>query len=565
MRLRAIMRAMLGIDGEKPRGSPVDRAQSSVIGVVLVVAITVIGVTGVLVFGTGALEDARSQSEVDAAEHAMTQLDSRFSLVALGAAKYQGSSVPLRSGSDMRVDGDAGWINVSVVNRTTGALEDEILNESLGAVIYENDGTTIAYQGGGVWKRTSGGSVMVSPPEFHYRTRSGEDPTLTLPIVVVRGEGSVGEDATVKKDATIAEYPVPGDPTRTNPLEEGEINVTVHSAYYRAWGSFFEERTGGTVSYDHDEEEVTITLVIDDEANTIVGGVVSGATNELLIRKHAKIDSYNSSDGPYGSGDDNNTIVSSGSVTLRKDATVEGNLTAGGSVTLKNGATVTGKVTEEADVSSPRSVGWLIDQRREEIMASPDSSPCIDPATDELGGCSPPYTLDEGEYYLDEMDLGGNTLVLDTSTNNVTVVVDGDMDIENSKIEVNGPHTARFYVEGDLAPKNSNVSVVDDRSPLLWIYMNPGSRVDMFSQAEFVGVVYGPGNGAEDGVDITLKNEVEIYGSLVGELTEGIDQKQDVHYDEALVQEDPLTGYGDDQPKVTYMHVTVNAVNVTSR
>ena len=139
------------------------------------------------------------------------------------------------------------------------------------------------------------------------------------------------------------------------------------------------------------------------------------------------------------------------------------------------------------------------------------------------------------------------------------------MNIDGSKIEVNGPHTARFYVEGDLSPKNSNVSVGGDRSPLLWIYMNPGAKVDMFSQSEFVGVVYGPGNGAEDGVDITMKNQVEVSGCLVGELTEGFDQIQDIHYDEALAGEVPLTGYGDDQPKVTYMHVTVNTVNVSSR
>jgi hypothetical protein len=380
---------MPGITSRSPGDSSRSRGQSNVIGLVLVVGLTVLGITGLMLFGSNALMDARTQSEIGAAEHALTQLDSRFSLVALGSAERQGASVNLQSGSSMTVDGDAGWMNVSVYNRTSNEVETVILNTTLGAIRYENDGTTVAYQGGGVWKRSDGGgSVMVSPPEFHYRTRSGDDPTLTLPLVVVRGNGSVPGQATVTKEETLAKFPDETDPDRTNPLESGQINVTVHSEYYEAWGAFFESRTGGTVEYDHANEEVRIVLKVEQSSPGIEGGIVTGASGTTLqFDNHAEADSYNSTVGSYStSKGDDTSIVAAGDLELGNHGKVWGNVRAGGSVTLDNQANITGDVeyggtltnngeiggtaTSGADVDSPQAVDWLIDERREEIVAS---------------------------------------------------------------------------------------------------------------------------------------------------------------------------------------------------
>lgn len=83
------------------------RGQSSVIGVVLVISITTLGVTGVL-FGASALLDAQGQSELDAAEHAMTRLDSRSSLSALGSSERQSATIDLEGGATVRLVGDRG-------------------------------------------------------------------------------------------------------------------------------------------------------------------------------------------------------------------------------------------------------------------------------------------------------------------------------------------------------------------------------------------------------------------------------------------------------------------------
>ena len=565
------------------------RGQSSVIGVVLIMAITVLGVTGLLLFGSTALMDGRTQSQVGAAEHAMTQLDSRFSLVALGSAERQGATVDLRSGASMTVDGDSGWMNVSVYNQTSGDVDDVILNTSLGAIRYENDGTTVAYQGGGVWKQApGGGSVMVSPPEFHYRKRSGEDPTLTLPLVVVRGNGSVPGEATVTKEETIAKFPNDTVAGRTNPLESGQINVTVHSQYYEAWGAFFESRTGGNVEYDHDRKQVRIVLRVEKSSPTLAGGVISGAGNGLFVGQQAVIDSYNSSVADYATQSGTNTsVISAGDVELGQGAEVQGDLVTGGTLSFTgNGQRVHGNLTyggsppsdpgkidgwiePGSDVQMPEDVSWLIDEREEDLDdGNNDNGANITGTT--LDSCSPSCTLYAGDYYLDEIDLSGSdTLVLDTSTDDIDIYVDDDVEVDQAEISVVGGGRARIYVNDDFYQKKGSVAVDGDRAPGLWLYMRPGSEAE-FQEADFVGVIYGPGSGAQSGTTVELHGSgTHIYGGVVGQVADSgsdvIGQSDRVHFDEALTKEDPLEGLTGNQPTVTYMHVTVNRVNVTAR
>lgn len=560
-----------------------NRGQSSVLGVVLIVGVTVMGITGIMLFGTTAIQDSQTRSEIDSAEHAMTQLDSQFSLVALGSAEHQGASVPVRSGSSMSVNAERGWMNVSVSDSDDGNFT--IFNTTLGAVTYENDGTTLAYQGGGVWKRTpDGGSVMVSPPEFHYRKESGDNPTLTLPLVVVRGNGSIAGEAKVQKDQTISWFPNESDSSQKNPLSGGEINVTIHSDYYEAWGAFFEERTGGSVTYDHDRERVTITMVVEKSQPGVNAAIMSGSSGTLDLKKDAEIDSYNSTVAPYGSGEANTSIVTAGTLNLKNDARVKGDVVAGDSVDMHSQSEITGNVTygvdlddsgtiggwtkDGAEVSIPDPVDWLISNRIDDLEASNenDQDSTIDENTNQVD-CSSPCTLSDGDYYVEDFVLeGGDELEIATNGNPTTIAVDGDVLLNNdAKIEVTGGGTVRFYVDGHLDMKShSNVTVPGDRSPGMWFYMNPGANAWIRGHASLVGVIYGPGGGANSGVDIHLKSNAEVFGGLVGTVD---DVKSDhyVHFDEALVGVNPIAGYGTDRPTITYLHVTENRVNVSAR
>lgn len=227
-------------------------AQSETLAVLLLVALTVVGGGTVLVFGASAIDDATTSVDVGKAEHAMTQLDSKTSLVAHGSSDTQRVDFGRAGRGTTAVDESSGRMTVRIVNGTDG--NETILDEELGTVTYERGSTTLAYQGGGVWRRDGNGSTMVSPPEFHYQRG-----TLTLPLVRVRSDGISGRAVRITQStATDGKFP---NATRSNPLTKGRVHVTVRSDYYRAWGTYFEERTSGNVSYDHANGSATIELI----------------------------------------------------------------------------------------------------------------------------------------------------------------------------------------------------------------------------------------------------------------------------------------------------------------
>ncbi len=232
-----------------------ERGQSTVIGVVLLLGLTVASISVIVGVGASAIDASTGQMELGSAQNAMMEFDSRMSLVAHGGSQTQAVSLPQDDESSVTVEESAGWINITIVNQSTGELKSVIANETMGAVVYTKDGTQIAYQNGGVWKYRDGGSVMVSPPEVHYRGT-----TLTLPMVrVQRGSDLSGNPVIEETGSSSSLYPIPG---HTNPLEDGQVNVTVHSKYYEGWADYFEKRTSGQVEVDHENQTATLELVV---------------------------------------------------------------------------------------------------------------------------------------------------------------------------------------------------------------------------------------------------------------------------------------------------------------
>ncbi|MFB6070812.1 MAG: hypothetical protein ABEJ76_07290 [Halanaeroarchaeum sp.] len=234
------------------------RGQSQTIGVVLILGITVLSVGAIAALGGSAIDQTQQSIDVQSAQHALSQLDSEASLVALSRAERQSVQLGRGRQGTYTVFPDRGRIVIRHHNYS-GNSDTVLYNATLGQVRYETGETVVAYQGGGVWKSRGGdGSAMVSTPEFHYRSA-----TLTLPVIRVRGDGSVSGSATAEL--------VDGDPGRqiypnrsssypdiareyVNPVENGTLEIVVKSEFYRAWGAYFESRTDGVVSvYDANE------------------------------------------------------------------------------------------------------------------------------------------------------------------------------------------------------------------------------------------------------------------------------------------------------------------------
>ena len=241
--------------------------QSTTVGVALMLAVATIGVTAVVALGGTALSDTQSSTELQRTEHALTLLDSRGAMAALGESDSQQVTLSGTGRGSYRVDEESSWIRVTHVNFTDGNNET-VFNESLGAVRYTNGDTTITYEGGGVWRTQGDGTVMVSPPEFHYR-----DQTLTMPLVRVVGSGSasgrvtadvspVGEVSEVTRiyPNETTTYPAPHSKAYDNPVKNGTVVVTVHSDQYRGWASYFDERTEGELRVDDKNRTASIEL-----------------------------------------------------------------------------------------------------------------------------------------------------------------------------------------------------------------------------------------------------------------------------------------------------------------
>lgn len=263
--------------GEPSRSFGTDAmAQSAVVGYVLVLGLVIAGTGAVVVLGSGALDDTRRATQLQRAEHSMTLLDSRSAQVALGSTPVQ--TVPLRSTSGGSFHPEPGGrVVIEHLNYTGDGDNETLYDDTLGAFVYENGKTTIAYEGGGVWRTQDEGTQMVSPPEFHYR-----DATLTLPIIRVDGSGGAAGsvDARVSPAAETrrvfpnasADYDDTGD-EYDNPILNGTVLVSVQSRHYRGWADYFRTRTEGNVSVSHENQTASVELqtVGQDGAFDIVG------------------------------------------------------------------------------------------------------------------------------------------------------------------------------------------------------------------------------------------------------------------------------------------------------
>ncbi|UPV99644.1 hypothetical protein M0R88_14115 [Halorussus gelatinilyticus] len=570
------------------------RGQSEVLGVVLLLAITIVGTGLIVSFGSSALNDAKQASEIDSAENAMTQLDSKASLVGIGSSPVQRTSLGVDS---VAVENRSGWMRVRVVNRTDGTTEHVVMNQTLGAIIYANGDTSIAYQGGGVWKRTGGGSTMVSPPEFHYRGT-----TLTLPLVTVNGTDSLDGTVRVTQGGpTESKFPKQGNPDFRNPLENGEVNVTVQSEYYEAWGRFFEQRTGGRVSYDHDSDRVFITLVVPTRTRNVTNALAGTTPDQMTIKGaggSSFTDSYNSSDGAYPGSPSppyDGTIVTKGSVKLTGGAEVYGDLrTGGGTVEFGGGVTVHGNVSYGGTIDCNGGGGNSDCSAVSGWQANNGTVPEISPIGDTVTAKAATYskasnndndavtaidgeqwnqsestlTLPSGAYYIDDDNLDSSqTLVLDNSGGDITLVVDDDVVWSDVTVEVTDPDGgmvklyttgSKFHVIGGEVGDTAT-----HHSPTFRVYAKPGLDVLLDDHATFVGLIYAPGTDSQSG-SITIQTHAQLFGGVVGGGSTLLQAGGSIHFDRALRSVDPVVGAADNVPRLTYLHISVSHVNVTS-
>ncbi|GAB7008429.1 DUF7289 family protein [Halorubrum trueperi] len=293
----------------------------------------------------------------------------------------------------------------------------------------------------------------------------------------------------------------PGDPDAVNvtdnPLQNGTVVVEIQSEYYEGWYDFFSQRADGSVTKDDANRTTTARLVVPD------------------------------------------------------DVTFERPISLGSGGYTHDGG---GSGLDESDYSEGEShpgVESLIDSNVESVGESGGN----------LSDCLNGSPCENGTYYApDDVDLEGDT-DFDTSGGNVTIVVNGDLDIGNSDLQVNdsSENSVKYYVNGSvLANGNAVVGTTnaETESYRNQFYVRDGFLEETDGTIEIDAVVYAPNSDTELGGNVALSGGF-VFNSLTTQSNAFA-----IEHDESLLGREITVTGGAGQNPITYLHVSENVVEL---
>lgn len=588
-----------GVDREGGRSD--SRALTPVVGIVLLVGIVVLGTAVVTLVGGAVLGDTRQSVEIASAENAMGELDARASDTALGLDTSSARAVEFgHTGPDGHLETTRdSWMRVSIVDATTGVESASVVNETMGTVTYRHGERTVAYEGGGVWRGDGPDTTMLSPPEFHFRNT-----TLTLPIVSLGGDVTLGERFVVQQNGTATRKYPNASAGLDNRVQDSKVTVTVHSDYYLAWGQYFDDTTDGIVTYDHGAQTATVKFLSLPRFVGLNDGIVAtSGVGELRIGgTGVYVDSYDSRIGSYPvSQGENASLSAAGDVVNRGDMELLGNISSGAFADIGGNPQINGSVRYTTGYSYSPSANSYVQDGFDGIAGVAEFEPIdgyvLDAVADAResndnaagvvagvivdGDITGSGTLEAGTYYARDLDIEkGDRLILDTSGGDVNIAVEDAVSIVGdgsgtARILINGSGTVRLFVVGDeptdfVIGKNGRIDVTDsaavaDELPAGFrVYGTQDFDAEITSNSgnpiHMEAVIYAP--AGRTGTGSVIIRHAEFYGAIVtGNLS--IDQGAKIHYD---------LGLGDERfprsptvSRLEYMHVAVHPIDVTNR
>ncbi len=509
-----------------------NRAQSSVLGYVLILGISLAVVSLTVVMGAQAIGDLEQTMTDKKAENAFTAIDSRAATVAFGDSTVQTIRTGIPTGDGASVEArPAGHLKLAYENGSV------IHNETLGAIEYRNKGTVIAYQGGGVWRGTGENARMISRPEVHY-TKG----TLTLPIIVVTpGSGDTSGDQIriVENQTTTGLGP--------GVVENQIIRLSITSEYYAGWAQYFQNRFDDiNVETDHANQTTSVDL-----------GQIGFETrfDQAILAEGGDVE------------------VSTG------NSEVNGPVTAEGEVTTGAAGSVSGAVTENYN-SDLDLLDALIETKVNDAQSN-------DAVTDiQLSGGE---VLQGGQMYRDPNGFGlGNsdTVTADLTNGDVTLVVEGDIALNGGELMVTNPNNnrLRIFTTGNLTLHNGR-AFVDPTGSVNATHLQVYGQSDMLvgmagGSTYFEGVIFAPRNedvSGENSAFPTAMTQCDMGGyyadtciatgntAVDGAIVAGpaaIKQSTSVNYDHGLNASVTVNANEVVAPELSFLHLSVNQVDV---
>jgi hypothetical protein len=212
------------------------RAQSEIIGFVLIFAL-IVSTTGVVyVAGFSSLENARTAEELNNVERAFDVLDDNVRDVSRRSAPSRATELSLGNGGIALAEST----NVTVrATNTSDPLDNRTVTVETRPIVYRLDDTSIAYTSGATIRRDRNDATMISEPRWTVT----DDRT----VVPLLGLSQSGRTGSLSGDTTIlvrTQRDSRSVPVRFAPRSGSRVNVTVTITSPRAgaWKQFLERR-----------------------------------------------------------------------------------------------------------------------------------------------------------------------------------------------------------------------------------------------------------------------------------------------------------------------------------
>lgn len=517
-------------DGGALATRPTGRGAAPVFGLALLLAFVIVASVGVLVIGGQALTEVEREAELERVEGAFVNLgqladatsrdDGTERRVSLDVGEH--GRVQTTQSAEFRIDADA-------------VFDDRL---TVGTIEYvSDDGTTIAYESGAVFRDDGEETRLVSAPEIAY---DFDAESLSIPVYALTAGSTLGSSGDVRLDAR-PETSV----TEALRADDATVTLTVESAYYEGWETYFEREAGGAVvqeseSIDGDRGYVTVSFGYAGADDAFDVGV-----------SHAS--ATHPDDENAGGGEHAEYFGSADRVYLPELDDVVADL-----VELAR----THDAHDELDIDRNLSDATLDDPER----------------------------LTAGTYYVDEIE-AGDAHEFDLGTGNATLVVAGDVTVGDSitATNVTEDHALSIYAGGDRLAFDGGTICVEDcdgAAPAshLQFYGPSGMGVDMGpgSSGHFEGLLYvaatedrgwwdgetGLGECDDQQVRMQAKGseETSFVGSVVAysACAQAIDEFQ---YDDRVADRE-VDVYPDPvalPPPITHVSVATHEVDVRDR